>query len=259
MIGVYLFYVLILCTTSRFWEIWSTSIRASCKVGITPTRTVHKVVPVLSFNWAPHHEGVLGEWKYSSAHSLTSALDGGEWSASRPCRFTPSERALGTHWIGSWVGPRVVLDAVVKRKIPSPCRESNLRTPIVQPVAQRYTDWAITAVTWTVYTKIKFARQISIYIPNARLHRNRQELSRKRNMQTDRHNLIIMRSIHVFRANNAKNWRLFHLRCHCYTDITRLLSNCGIYSTADGIIMARFQESRLWKLDTACESKSVRK
>jgi hypothetical protein len=34
------------------------------------------------------------------------------------------------------VGPRDVLDAVVKRKIPSPRRESNLRTPIVQPVAQ---------------------------------------------------------------------------------------------------------------------------
>jgi hypothetical protein len=26
--------------------------------------------------WAPRHEGVLGEWRYSSTHSLTSALDG---------------------------------------------------------------------------------------------------------------------------------------------------------------------------------------
>jgi hypothetical protein len=32
------------------------------------------------------------------------------------------------------VGPRVGLDAVVKRKVPSPRRESNPRTPIVQPV-----------------------------------------------------------------------------------------------------------------------------
>jgi hypothetical protein len=31
----------------------------------------------------------------------------------------------GSYWIGSWVGPRAVLDAVVKRKIPSPRRESN--------------------------------------------------------------------------------------------------------------------------------------
>jgi hypothetical protein len=36
------------------------------------------------------------------------------------------------------VGPRAVLDAVVKRKIPSPRRESNPRTPIVQPVVQLY-------------------------------------------------------------------------------------------------------------------------
>jgi hypothetical protein len=42
------------------------------------------------------------------------------------------------------VGPRAVLDAVAKRKIPSLRRESNSRIPIVQPVAQRYTDSAIT-------------------------------------------------------------------------------------------------------------------
>jgi hypothetical protein len=42
------------------------------------------------------------------------------------------------------VGPSAVLDAVVKRKIPIPCRESDLRAQIIQPVAQRYTDRAIT-------------------------------------------------------------------------------------------------------------------
>jgi hypothetical protein len=71
---------------------------------------------------------------------LTSALDGGEWSASRPGRFTTRERAPGTHWIGGWVGLRAVLDTVVKRKFPRPRRESNSRTPIVLPVAQGYTD-----------------------------------------------------------------------------------------------------------------------
>jgi hypothetical protein len=71
---------------------------------------------------------------------LTAALDGGEWSASRSGRFTPREKASGTHWLGGWVGPRVVLDTVVKTKIPNPRRELNPRTPIVQPVAQRYTD-----------------------------------------------------------------------------------------------------------------------
>jgi hypothetical protein len=34
------------------------------------------------------------------------------------------------------VGPGAVLDAVVRRKIPSPFRESNPRAPIVQAVAQ---------------------------------------------------------------------------------------------------------------------------
>jgi hypothetical protein len=32
---------------------------------------------------------------------LTSALAGGEWSASHPGRFTLWERAPGTHWIGN--------------------------------------------------------------------------------------------------------------------------------------------------------------
>jgi hypothetical protein len=40
----------------------------------------------------------------------------------------PGERAPGTHWAGSWVGPRAGLDAVEKR------------TRAVQPVACHYTD-----------------------------------------------------------------------------------------------------------------------
>jgi hypothetical protein len=61
---------------------------------------------------------------------LTAELDGGELSNSRPGRFTPKERNPGTHWIGSWVGPRAGLDAVAKRKIPFPCRESKPARPV---------------------------------------------------------------------------------------------------------------------------------
>jgi hypothetical protein len=50
-------------------------------------------------------------------------------------RFTPRERAPDTDWIEGWVGPRAVLDAVVKRKISISRRKSNPITPIVQPVA----------------------------------------------------------------------------------------------------------------------------
>jgi hypothetical protein len=42
---------------------------------------------------------------------LTSALAGGEWSAFRSCRFTPS-----THWIGAWVDPGAGMDDVEKWK-----------------------------------------------------------------------------------------------------------------------------------------------
>jgi hypothetical protein len=44
----------------------------------------------------------------------TSWGGGGEWSASRPGRFTLGERAPGTHWIGGWMGPRAGLEDVEK-------------------------------------------------------------------------------------------------------------------------------------------------
>jgi hypothetical protein len=47
---------------------------------------------------------------------LTSAVVGGEWSTSRPGRFTPGERAPSTHWIGGWVDLRAGLDDLEKRK-----------------------------------------------------------------------------------------------------------------------------------------------
>jgi hypothetical protein len=47
---------------------------------------------------------------------LTSALVGGEWSASRPSRFTPGERSPGTHWIGDWVDPIAGSNDMEKRK-----------------------------------------------------------------------------------------------------------------------------------------------
>jgi hypothetical protein len=50
----------------------------------------------------------------------------------------PRERALGTRWVGGWVGPRAGLDAVTKK--PSFCREMN---PGRTAVARRYTDWVI--------------------------------------------------------------------------------------------------------------------
>jgi hypothetical protein len=38
------------------------------------------------------------------------------------------------HWIEGWLRPRAGQEAVVKRKIPSPRRESKPTTPIVHPI-----------------------------------------------------------------------------------------------------------------------------
>jgi hypothetical protein len=39
-----------------------------------------------------------------------------EWSVSRSVRLTPEEEASSTRWIGSWVGPRIVLGGMGKIK-----------------------------------------------------------------------------------------------------------------------------------------------
>jgi hypothetical protein len=71
---------------------------------------------------------------------LTSALDGGERSASSPGLVT-----LGTHCIKGWVGPRTGVDTVEKK---TPYTAGN-KTPAVQPVARHYTDWDIpTSLQW---------------------------------------------------------------------------------------------------------------
>jgi hypothetical protein len=47
---------------------------------------------------------------------FTSALVGGAWPTLRPGRFTPGEKAPGTHWIGGWTDLRAGLDDLEERK-----------------------------------------------------------------------------------------------------------------------------------------------
>jgi len=70
---------------------------------------------------------------------LTSAWDGGEWSASHTICFTPS-----AHCIGGWADPGACLDVVwQKENIPAPTGNQTL---VSQPIASsHYTDWAIPA------------------------------------------------------------------------------------------------------------------
>jgi hypothetical protein len=60
-----------------------------------------KVTIKLSLCLTRHHAMKTYSGSEGIVHAfLTSALDGGEWSASRPSHFTPRERASGTHRIG---------------------------------------------------------------------------------------------------------------------------------------------------------------
>jgi hypothetical protein len=75
---------------------------------------------------------------------LTSALVGGEWSASRPGSFTPVERAPGTQCIWGWVGLETVWTTWRGEKS-CPYRDSNSDHSDVKPIASRYTDCTIPA------------------------------------------------------------------------------------------------------------------
>jgi hypothetical protein len=60
--------------------------------------------------------GANEERRYSSKSFLTSALDGGESSASRPSRDLSPGKDFGTHWIGGWVDLRAGMDTRGYRK-----------------------------------------------------------------------------------------------------------------------------------------------
>jgi hypothetical protein len=85
---------------------------------------------------------LVGE-EYRSYSFSTSAVDGSEWSASRPgCGLAPGKGPPGAHCTGGWVGPRAGLGTEAKGKSFRFCRGSNLDRPVVQPVARHCTDCA---------------------------------------------------------------------------------------------------------------------
>jgi hypothetical protein len=92
-------------------------------------------------NKALRHEGVWG----ADALLLTSAIARGEWSASRPCRFNHGERAPRLVWPQRRSGQRG------EEKILNP---TGTRTPTIQSVASRHTDYIIPAPTRSVFYEI---------------------------------------------------------------------------------------------------------
>jgi hypothetical protein len=90
----------------------------------------------------PQHTygGTGGERRYSSHLFLTSALDGGEWSSSRPGRVYPRGMDPGYPLDRRLGGPKTCLDSEVREKIICLCRGSNPDRPVVQFEARHCTD-----------------------------------------------------------------------------------------------------------------------
>jgi hypothetical protein len=78
-------------------------------------------------------EALEGERRYSSYSFLTSALDGGEWSASRPGRSLPPV-SIGQE--AGWA-PEPVWTQRLEEKSSASVGD---RTPVVQSVVSHYTD-----------------------------------------------------------------------------------------------------------------------
>jgi hypothetical protein len=81
--------------------------------------------------------------EYSSYSFSTSALHGGEWSASRPGRVLALGKGPPVLIVqeAGWT-PEPVWTQRIEEKSFRLCRESNPDRPVVQPVARHYTDWA---------------------------------------------------------------------------------------------------------------------
>jgi hypothetical protein len=93
-------------------------------------------VKMCALNYYNHHDMKTIATGGIAPTLLTSTLDGGKWSASFPCRFTPGKDGRGAHWIRGWTDRRAVLGAMEKKKCLPSLRN---RTPAVQSIAIRAT------------------------------------------------------------------------------------------------------------------------
>jgi hypothetical protein len=120
------------------------------------TFAIHQIVKI---SWSQsclttRHAGAWGERRYSSYAFSTSALDGGEWSASHPGRaLTPGKGhpvyiVQETGW-----APEPVWTQRSEEKSSCPYRGSNLDHPVVQP---QILYWLSYRLTLKISTDLNF-------------------------------------------------------------------------------------------------------
>jgi hypothetical protein len=87
---------------------------------------------------ATYHGGSWGERRYSTYSFLTSALDGGEWSASRPARALPPGKGPSVPIVQKtgWA-PEPVWTQRLEEKSSVSIGD---RIPVVQSVVRHYSD-----------------------------------------------------------------------------------------------------------------------
>ena len=102
---------------------------------------------------------------------MTTALERGEGSASRPGRSLPREKP-GNHCTGGCVGPRAGLDRCGKSRPPP-----GFDPRTVQSVASRYTDSATRTTRFTRYLHYLEQGPVgSLWVKNIRIQSNNQIL-----------------------------------------------------------------------------------
>jgi hypothetical protein len=100
------------------------------------------LVPVL--NWlGTKQRRRMGGMDECTHVFLTSVLVGHEWSASRSSLFTPKDHPVPTLYKVGWT-PEPIW-STRENGHPWPYRDSNSNPSVIQPVVNRYTDWAIVA------------------------------------------------------------------------------------------------------------------
>jgi hypothetical protein len=122
--------------------------------------TAHKIIVILTAvrtsksysSPSTPHEGAWGEIRYSSYSFTTSALDGGEWLASRPGRtLAPGKGPPVPIVQEAGCAPEPVWTQRLEEKSFRLCRGSKLDRPVVQPVARQCTDSATRLIGYLVW------------------------------------------------------------------------------------------------------------
>jgi hypothetical protein len=133
----------------------------------------------------------LGGREGNSSYSfLTSALDGGEWWASRPGRALPPERGppvLPIGWEAGWVPEPVWIQGLNERSF-APAED---RTPVVQSLVRHYTDWATPGSMSSVSDSNYSCEQLFILMKNVK-SRARARLTDEQLKSVLVENLVLM-------------------------------------------------------------------